>query len=81
MPLISVPSSESVTRGSRRMLSSLRRGPSEAKTMSEPSRPTHTQLTCALPSALLVTRCASASLSRMARASSGISVTSGSYAG
>src|SRR4051794_37391586 len=81
MPLVSVPSSESVTRGSRRMLSSFRRGPSEAKTMSEPSSPTQTQLTCALPSGLLVTRCASASLSRMARASSGISVTRGSYAG
>src|SRR5512133_2500752 len=79
MPLVSVPSKDSVTRGSRRMLSSLRRGPSEAKTSSPSSRPTQTQLTCGLPSALTVTRCASASLSRISRASSGISGTPRCY--
>src|SRR5215207_6355402 len=79
MPLIFVPSSDITTRGSRRMLSSLRRGPSEANTISSSSSPTHTQLTCGLPSSLTVTRCASASLSRMTRASSGIVVTGESY--
>ena len=43
--IAALPSIESVTRGSRAMLSSLRRGPSDAKTISPSSIPTHTQLT------------------------------------
>src|SRR4051794_22587287 len=71
MSLTPSPSTDSATRGSRRMLSSLRRGPSDANTISPSSTPTHTQLICGEPSGSRVTRWASRSLSRTAIASSG----------
>ena len=54
------------------MLSSLRRGPSDANTISPSSTPTHTQLICGAPLGSIVTRCASPSLSSTASASSGM---------
>jgi hypothetical protein len=69
---ISVPSIESDTRGSRRMLRIFRCSAFRwADTISSPSSPTHTHDTCGDPSPLSGTRCASRPDSIIARPLSG----------
>src|SRR5581483_6940913 len=71
-------STESATRGSRRMFFSFCwSAPRWPQTSSSPSTPTHTHATCGLPSRLRVTRCARAPASIAERASAGSSAMPG----
>ncbi len=65
---------ESVTRGSRSMFFTFCQRPRWPDTISSPSSPTQTHVTCGLPSGLTVTMCASASESMTSRALSGRAV-------
>ena len=70
MPMAFSPgaSTESVTRGSRSMFFTFWKRPRCAQTISSPSSPTQTQVTCGLPSGFSVTRWASPSDSSTSRA-------------
>jgi hypothetical protein len=69
--LVVVDGIESAMRGSRRRFLSFRWSGRVAKMISSPSSPTQAAVTCGPPSASSVTTCATASLSRSARAACG----------